>query len=114
MTETILQAIEVLFDTLLFFPGPAHPWDYVGHFIVNFVGVIVIYSFLTLLRIRQRISLSLSILILGLISIAKEIDDRGHPDILGDMTANILGIGFALACVIIFDHLPRLRIFRHP
>lgn len=88
------------FVTLSFVPHP-HPWDYVAHFALSFVGIFGILFFLKLLDVPSKVSFYSAVGVVLSLGIIKELIDMrlGRTDMAGDMTANILGL--ALASLII-------------
>ncbi len=107
----MLEALDALFDTLLFLPSVAHPWDYVGHFAVNFLGVSIGYYALTFLKASHKVSALIAFLFWVLASTLKEIDDFGSIDGPYDMTANAMGIILAFALLRILENSQRTKTF---
>lgn len=96
MIEKTAQFIE---KTLFFFLPEGHPWDYFIHVILSFVGVSLIFLLLRLLNVNQKLSLGIALFVMLAIGVIKEINDLqlGKTDVLGDMLANLIGIGAATA-----------------
>ena len=89
-----------------FFPaGEPHPYDYIAHFTVSFVGVILLFLILKLPGINLGLSFKISFLsavcIMIFAGIVKEISDAnmGKTDMVFDLLANALGIMLAMLII---------------
>ncbi len=89
-----------------FFPaGEPHPYDYIAHFTVSFVGVILLFLMIRLPGINLGLSFKISFLsavgIMIFVGIVKEISDAniGKTDMTFDLIANGLGIIVAMLII---------------
>lgn len=101
IAKTVEKITGFIYKYIFFFLPNDHPWDYIAHFIVNFVGVLAILFFLKVINVPPRISFYVAISVMLLLSIVKETMDLylGKTDGIADMTANILGIAFAVLII---------------
>ena len=97
-----------------FFPaGESHPYDYIAHFTVSFVGVILLFLMIRLPGINLGLSFKISFLsavgIMIFVGIVKEISDAniGKTDMTFDLIANGLGIILAITIMLIIKALWR-------
>ena len=103
------KAASWIYDNILFFlpEEGSHPWDYVAHFIVSFVGVGILFLIilvpLKILGVQPKITLLISAGLMLAVGVAKEISDSnlGKTDMAGDMLSDILGIVAATLIVFI-------------
>ena len=103
-----VEQIERLIDKYIFFflpkgEGEYHPWDYVEHFLTCLVGVIVIFLLAKLFGVPFKTSLVIATAAMLSVGATKEMFDfmSGHTDMMGDMIANLFGIGVAIIAVLI-------------
>ena len=102
MIINVVVGVTNFFTTYIFFFLPhEHPWDYVMHFIISFVGVLAIMFFLKFLNTPPRVSLYIAIGIMLVGGIVKEIVDMqiGETDMAGDLIGNFLGVALGVALI---------------
>ena len=104
MIINIVVGVTNFFTTYIFFFLPhEHPWDYVMHFIVSFVGVLAIMFFLKFLNTPPRVSLYIAIGVMLVGGIVKEIVDihtgAEAIDVVGDLFGNFLGVALGVALI---------------
>lgn len=89
----LIQKIFTSIYRLLHLPN-SHPWDYITHFLLSGLGVIIIFFIFKLINLSTMASLAIAVSLMLLISIIKESVDKhlGRDDCLGDLLSNILGI----------------------
>jgi hypothetical protein len=90
--------------------GPPHPWDYVAHLLVSFIGIVILFFVLLLplksFGISPKIGLVISAGVMLVIGIIKEVNDNnlGKTDMAGDILANITGIALSVIIVHLLFH----------
>jgi len=109
----IQKTSDLIYRYFFFFlpAGEPHPYDYIAHFTVSCVGVIILFLLLNLPGINFGFSFKISFIsavcLMTLAGVVKEISDAkiGKTDMAFDLIADGLGIILAIVMILIIKAL---------
>lgn len=88
-------------NTIFLFLPKNHPWDYVMHFLVSFIGVILLFLLLSHFTVKLQLSFAIAASIMMILGLIKEINDflLGKNDMVQDALADLIGIAYATCAI---------------